>query len=84
MWVQTLDYRRAASSVMEITRGREKAMTNVEQSYRGYLSPHVERIRMMHLAGADTPMSWRTGYSIAQPQEADFGTRSNDHGLVPV
>ena len=29
-------------------------------------------------------MSWRTGYSIAQPQEADFGTRSNDHGLVPV
>jgi transposase len=25
-----------------------------------------------------------TGYSIAQPQEADFGTRSNDHGLVPV
>jgi hypothetical protein len=29
-------------------------MTNVERSYRGYLSPHVERIRMMHLAGADT------------------------------
>jgi hypothetical protein len=28
-------------------------MTNLA-SYRGYLSPHVERIRAMHLAGADT------------------------------
>jgi len=26
----------------------------MERSYRGYLSPHVERIRVMHLAGADT------------------------------
>jgi hypothetical protein len=29
-------------------------MTDLERSYRGYLAVHVERIRAMHLAGADT------------------------------
>ena len=29
-------------------------MSNLERNYRGYLLPHVECIRAMHLAGADT------------------------------
>jgi hypothetical protein len=30
------------------------AMSNPERSYHGYLGPHVERIRSMYMAGADT------------------------------
>jgi len=40
--------------MMRAMRMNRVAMSNPERSYQGYLAPHVERIRSMHLAGADT------------------------------